>query len=48
MEAFNKLDAQMEFIETEEREDICEEFQAVASACGLGPKARLADKWRKW
>jgi len=36
IESFNILDAKMHFIETVEREDICEEFEAIVHACGLG------------
>jgi hypothetical protein len=48
IESFNGLDAETEFIETVEREDICEEFEAIVHACGLGRHADLADQWREW
>jgi hypothetical protein len=48
IEAFNRLDAETTFIETVEREDICEEFEAVVHACGLGHHQDLADEWREW
>jgi hypothetical protein len=48
IEAFNSLDAKMKFIETDEREDICVEFEAVVHACGLGAHQQLADRWREW
>jgi hypothetical protein len=48
IEAFNSLDAELDFIETVEREDICEEFEAVVHACGLGGHQDLADRWREW
>jgi hypothetical protein len=48
IESFNELDARLVFIETVEREDICEEFEAIVHACGLGPYADLADEWREW
>jgi hypothetical protein len=48
IESFNELDAKMHFIKTVEREDICEEFEAVVHACGLGAHKDLADRWRAW
>jgi len=48
IESFNELDARLGFIETVEREDICEEFEALVHACGLGRYADLADEWREW
>jgi hypothetical protein len=48
IESFNALDAEMRFIETIEREDICEEFEAIVHACGLGAHKDLADRWREW
>jgi hypothetical protein len=48
IEAFNRLDADTHFIETVEREDICEEFEAIVHACGLGKHEDLADEWREW
>lgn len=48
IESFNELDAQLHFIETVEREDICEEFEALVHACGLGRYQHLADEWRDW
>jgi len=49
IESFNELDAEFEgFIETGEREDICEEFEAIVHACGLGEHENLADEWREW
>ncbi|MEX2118562.1 MAG: hypothetical protein WD847_03055 [Pirellulales bacterium] len=48
IESFNQLDAEMSFIETTEREDICQEFEAVVHACGLGAHKDLADEWREW
>jgi hypothetical protein len=46
IESFNELDAEMQFIETVEREDICEEFEAIVHACGMGHHKDLADRWR--
>jgi len=48
IESFNILDAKMHFIETVEREDICEEFEAIVHACGLGAHKDLVDRWRDW
>lgn len=51
IESFNELDADerlIGFIETVEREDICEEFEAIVHACGLGHHEDLADEWRDW
>ena len=48
IEAFNAFDAELHFIETCEREDICEEFEAIVHACGLGGHEDLADRWREW
>ena len=48
IEAFNAMDAGMGFIETNEREDICEEVEAIVHACGLGTYKDLADRWREW
>ncbi len=48
IESFNAIDAKLDFIETVEREDICEEFEAVVHACGLGHYQDLADRWRDW
>lgn len=49
IEHFNSIDAKMDhFINTAEREDICEEFEAIVHACGLGAHRDLADEWRDW
>lgn len=49
IEAFNELDRTMNhFIETEERDDICSEFDLLVHACGLGGHENLADEWRDW
>lgn len=48
IESFNELDEEMHFIETIEREDICEEFDAIVHACKLGAHEDLADRWRDW
>jgi hypothetical protein len=49
IERFNAIDAEMDyFIETVEREDICEEFEAIVHACGLGGHGNLVDEWRDW
>lgn len=46
--SFNELDARLRFIDTVVREDICEEFEAIVHACGLGRYVDLADEWREW
>jgi hypothetical protein len=48
IESFNELHAKMRFIATVEREDICEEFEALVHACGLGDHQDLAERWREW
>ena len=49
IERFNSIDADMDhFIETVEREDICEEIEGIVHACGLGAHEDVADEWREW
>lgn len=49
IESFNALDVELDhFIETIEREDICEEFELIQHACGLGEIDDLSDEWREW
>lgn len=49
IKSFNRLDRQSRHaIDTVEREDICEEFDAIVHACGLGVYQNLADRWRDW
>jgi hypothetical protein len=48
IELFNEIDAKQGWIETIEREAICEEFEAIVHACGLGHYKDLADEWRDW
>ncbi len=48
IESFNALNDGTGFIETDEREDICAEFEAIVHACGLGAHEDLADRWREW
>jgi hypothetical protein len=49
IESFNELDEQNDhFIDTDAREDICEEFYLMVNACGLGKYTELADEWRDW
>jgi hypothetical protein len=49
IESINNLDEKLDhFIETQEREDICEEFDAIVHAAGLGKLKNLADRWRDW
>lgn len=46
---FNTIDTKYDgFIETIEREDICEEFESIVYACNLGHMQDLADEWRDW
>ncbi|MCA9018184.1 MAG: hypothetical protein KDA77_22875 [Planctomycetaceae bacterium] len=52
IESFNALNEEHEFIYTLEREDICDEFETIVHACGLGaldsPDEPLVDEWREW
>ncbi len=49
IERFNSLDEELgHFIETIERDEICEEFEAIVHACGLDAHEDLADEWREW
>ncbi|MFH1299573.1 MAG: hypothetical protein ABIK07_00835 [Planctomycetota bacterium] len=52
IESFNSLNGNGDFIATLEREDICDEFEAIVHACGLGshdsPDEPLVDEWREW
>lgn len=49
IEQFNELNtAQGDFIETSVREDICDEFELIVYACGLGHVKDMADQWRDW
>jgi hypothetical protein len=48
IEQFNDADERKHFIDTIEREDICEEFYLLCCACGLGHLEDLADEWREW
>jgi hypothetical protein len=49
IERLNKLDEACDhFIETTIREDLCEDFDEVVHACGLGNHKDLADRWREW
>lgn len=49
IEDLNRLDDAMgNFIQTDEREDICTEFEMIVHACGLGHKGNLVDEWRNW
>ena len=45
----NELDLQRHhFITTIEREDLCDEFDAIAYAAGFHGAEGLADRWREW
>jgi hypothetical protein len=47
VEGFNRLDREHDhFVETIEREDICEEIEEVAFLAGL--PGDIADEWRDW
>lgn len=46
IEQFNELDSEHHFIETLEREEICEAFEQLAELVGL--EENLADRWREW
>lgn len=46
IEQFNDLDSEHAFIETIEREEICEAFAQLARIVGL--EEDLADRWREW
>ncbi len=46
--ALNDLDRLHRFIETEEREDLCEELEVIAYACRLGDIGNQIDEWRDW
>ena len=47
--SFNEIDEKYDnFIETIEREDICEEFEGILYACKLGHLEDLVDEWRDW
>ena len=48
IEKFNLADERSHFIDTIERDDICEEFYLLCCACGLGDREDLADEWREW
>ena len=48
IEGFNTLNAKYEFIGTAEREDICDDFDLLVSACGMKNRSNLADDWREW
>lgn len=47
IQSLNALDEQHEFIDTIEREDLCEEFEEIAHAAGFGQDS-VADRWRDW
>lgn len=49
IEEFNQLNSSLDdFIETTVREDICDEFELIVLASGLGHLKDLADQWRDW
>ena len=49
IETFNELDEENDhWIETVEREDICDVFYQLADLAGFGDESELADEWRDW
>jgi hypothetical protein len=42
------MDAKYGYIDTTEREDICDAFDLLVYACGLKRRKNLAEKWRNW
>jgi hypothetical protein len=48
IESFNDLHKAHPFIAEIEREDICQDFRAMARAAGLGDCQKLADGWATW
>jgi len=49
IERFNQLDGENKhFIETVEREDICNQFYEIAHVAGFDDEPNLADEWREW
>jgi hypothetical protein len=53
VEALNDLNDQTEMIETGEREELCDLFNQIATACGIDPGMYgrgegLASEWRNW
>jgi hypothetical protein len=45
---FNKLDAVYSFIETVEREDLCDFIYNAARMTGLDTDEDITEKWRDW
>ena len=49
IERLNALDSKLEnFIETTICEELCDEFDELARACGLPEGYKLAERWRDW
>ena len=48
VQRLNELDAEHRFIETVEREDLCQEIDEIACACGVPDVQGIADHWREW
>ena len=48
VQELNNLDAEMQFIETEEREDLCEAFEAILHAAKHPLLLNKVDEWRDW
>lgn len=48
IENFNAMNAKYGYINSTEREDICDAFDLLVYACGLKRRKTLVDKWRDW
>ena len=44
----NELDTEQHFIETIEREDLCQEIDEIVHACRFPKEEGIADRWRDW
>lgn len=48
VETLNRLDAARQFIDTVEREDLCEAFEQIVCAAGFPQLADEVENWRRW
>lgn len=48
VERLNELDAEQHFIDTIEREDLCQEIDEIVCASGFPNDEGIADRWREW
>jgi hypothetical protein len=48
VDRLNQLDAEHHFIETVEREELCQEIDEIICACGFPKDEGIADRWREW